>query len=49
MELGIPITVPFLVNDSEQTHIEDNTPSMEDTNSSLSPHERFGHGKQIIS
>ena len=49
MELGIPITGPFLVNDSEETHIVDNTPSMEDTDRPLSPHERFEHAKQIIS
>ena len=48
MELGIPITGPFLVSDSEQTRIEDNTPSMEDTDRPLSPHERFRHTKQII-
>ena len=49
MELAILITGPFLVNDSELTHVEDNTPNMEDTNSPQSPHERFGHAKQIIS
>ena len=49
MELGIPITGRFLVNDSEYTHIEDNTPSMEDNGSPLSQHEWFGHAKHIIS
>jgi hypothetical protein len=47
--LGIPITSHFLMNDKQiTTHRENNPPSMEDTDSPQSLHERFGHTKQII-